>query len=70
MEPPDGWYSFDVGDPGTYPQLFAPTQVLYANGQTKVGDFLRLVSRTRVEKIAPIVRWRYIGKVGVRWVKE
>ena len=63
MEHPDGWCPFDVGDRSTYPHLCAPTQVLYDNGQTRIGDFLHLVSRTRVEKISPIVRWRYIGKV-------
>jgi hypothetical protein len=54
---------FDVGDRHTYPRVCAPTEVLYADGQTRIGDFLRLVSRARVGKIAPIVRWRYIGKV-------
>jgi hypothetical protein len=63
MDPPDGWFPFDVGDRRTYPHICAPTEVLYANGQTKTGDFLRLVSRARVEKIAPVVRWRYVGKV-------
>ena len=37
--------------------------MLYSNGQTRIGGFFRLVSRTGVERIAPVVKWRYIGKV-------
>jgi len=58
-----GWFPFDVNDRRTYPQLLAPAQVLFADGQTSIGDFLRLLSRVRLQKKPPIVRWRYIGKV-------
>lgn len=55
MEPPSGWCPFDAGDRRTYPQLCAPTQVQYADGQTRIGIFFGSF-RARKEK-------RYIGKV-------
>ena len=63
MEPPEAWLPFDVNDRRTYPRLCEPTEVLYADGCTTIGDFLLLLSHARVEKKAPIVAWQYIGKV-------
>ena len=63
MEPPETWLPFDVNDRRTYPQLYERTRVLFADGHTTIGDFLQLLSHARVEKKAPIVGWRYIGKV-------
>jgi hypothetical protein len=61
MEHSGAWHPFNVEDRKTYPKINAPVQVRDSDGNRFEGDFLKLVSRTRVFGESPIISWRYPG---------
>jgi len=54
------WHRFDSADRSTYPKVNSPIQVRDAIGGTSEGDFLKLVSDSRLLLKPKIIGWRYI----------
>ncbi len=54
------WHHFNANVRETYPKIYSPIQVRYANGGEAEGDFLKLLSHVRVIHESPITGWRYI----------
>jgi hypothetical protein len=59
------WHDFNANDWSTYPKVYSPIQVQYANGRKSDGDFLKLLSRVRLVREVPIARWRYINESSI-----
>jgi hypothetical protein len=54
------WHHFNANLRETYPKIYSPIRVRYANGGEAEGDFLKLLSHVRVIHESPITGWRYI----------
>ena len=54
------WHDFNPADRSTYPKVNSPIQVRDAIGGRSEGDFLKLLSDTRLMLKPGITGWRYI----------
>jgi|HubBroStandDraft_6_1064221.scaffolds.fasta_scaffold246469_1 hypothetical protein len=60
------WHDFNANDRRTYPKVYSPIQVQYANGRKSEGDFLKLLSHVRMLHEPAITGWRYIKEERIR----
>jgi hypothetical protein len=60
------WHRFDPANRKTYPQVPAPVQVQFDNGQMEEGDSLTFFPQTELLPSSSITGWRYIKGVAQR----
>jgi hypothetical protein len=66
MDHVSDWHLFDPIDRKTYPQMEAPVQVRFHNGQIEEGDGRMFFPRTKLLPGSSITAWRYIKSSGAR----
>jgi hypothetical protein len=54
------WHQFDPNNPGTYPKVAAPVQVLYMDGRLVEGFSYYIFPRGIALPDLPSKSWRYI----------